>query len=221
MRRTRRIRPAQRGYVRTAGYYGRYQRGGELKFFDTDIATAFGSIDANLELVNLNIIVQGNTESNRIGRKITLRRVDCKGILTLPTTATAASTSNVVKLMLVCDKQTNGAAFVAADLLETDDFGSFNNLANSSRFKIIQTKTYSQQSQAGSGRGSTDTLSYGEDVVFFKMGATLNLPIEFDNSATTGVVTSQRSNSLWMVAISTSGHSIMTKAQARVRFTDV
>ncbi len=193
---------------------------GETKFFDTDVGTVFGTVTAGLESANLNIIVQGNTESNRIGRKVVLTRVDVKGTLTLPSTATAADTSDHVRLLLVCDKQTNGAAFTATDIWETDTIGSFNNLSNSSRFRVLQSKTLVLNCGAGSGRGSTDTLSYGEYVRPFKMGVNLNLPIEFDNSATTGAVTTQRSNSLWLVSQSFAGLTSMQVATSRVRFAD-
>ncbi len=213
----RAITPAQRGYVRTSGFYG---RGSESKFFDTDVDAILGTITATMELANLNIIVQGNTESNRIGRKVVLKRVDCKGIMTLPAATDAANTSEVVRLLLVCDKQTNGAAFAATDIWETDSYRSFNNLANSSRFRVLQSKTYTFNATAGSGRGTTDTLSYGEVVIPWKMGVNLNLPIEFDNSATTGAVTTQRSNSLWIVSQSTTGTVVMSVSNARVRFMD-
>ncbi len=219
-RRTRgRILPAQRGYVRTSGFYGRYARaGGERKFFDTDLDAVFTTIAATMELANLNIIVQGNTESNRIGRKVILKRVDCKGLITLPSTADPTATSEIVRLLLVCDKQTNGAAFTATDLWETDSYRSFNNLANSSRFQVLKSKTYTFSAPAGSGRGSTDTLAWGEKAIAWKMGVNLNLTIEFDNSATTGAVTTQRSNSLWLVSQSTSGIVVMSLSTSRVRF---
>ncbi len=192
----------------------------EKKFLDTTL-TGFGTITAAMEFLNLNIIVQGNTESNRIGRKTTLSRVDVKGHLLLPTTAVAANTNDTVRIMLVCDKQTNGAQFTATDLLETDSIGQFRNLANSSRFTVLQTKTFDFNCKAGSGRGSTDTLSYGEDGIWFTMGVNLNLPIEFNNIATTGAVTTQRSNSLWIVTQSVSGLVGLNLGTARIRFSDL
>ncbi len=215
------IAPQQRGYVRTTGFYGRFAKGGgEQKFFDTDVDAILGTMAVTFEAANLNIIAQGNTESQRIGRKVILKRVDVKGIMTMPSTESATATSDNVRLLLVCDKQTNGAAFVGTDLWETDNWRSFNNLANSTRFRVLQSKIYTFNASAGSGRGTTDTLSYGEVVVPFKLGVNLNLPLEFDNSATTGAVTTQRSNSLWLVSQSSSGSVVMSVSNARVRFMD-
>lgn len=201
--------------------YGRYAKSrDETKFRDTDVGAVFGTVAATMEQANLNIIVQGNTESNRIGRKCTLKRVDVKGHLLLDATATAANTSEIVRIALVCDKQTNGAAFSATDLFETDSIASFNNLSNKSRFRILATKTIELNCGAGSGRGTTDTLSYGEYGVWFHIGANLNLPVEYDNSAATGAVTTQTSNSLWMITQSVSGLAGLNLGNARVRFTD-
>lgn len=216
----RRIQPAQKGYLRTGGFYGRYANGGEKKFFDTDLDAIFTTVANTMEQANLNIIVQGNTESNRVGRKVILTRVDCRGILTLPASTASANTSGFVRMLLVCDKQTNGSAFAATDLWETDAWGTFNNLSNSSRFQILQSKIFTMNSPSGSGRGSTDTLAFGEKAIAFKMGVDLNLPIEFDNSATTGAVTTQRSNSLWLVTQGAGTGVLMSTAQSRVRFSD-
>ncbi len=197
-----------------------YGKGGETKFFDTDLDAIFGTIATTMESANLNIIVQGNTESNRIGRKVVLTRVDCKGILTLLPVADINATSDVVRLLLVCDKQTNGAAFAATDIWETDNYRSFNNLANSKRFRTLKSVVYEFNSPSGSGRGVTDTLAFGERVIAWKMGVNLNLPIEFDNSATDGAVTTQTSSSLWLVSQSTSGTVVMSVSNSRIRFMD-
>ncbi len=200
-------------------YSGRYAKGnGETKFFDTTLSGIFGTINATMLSANLNIIVQGNTESNRIGRKVILKRVDCKGALTLPSTTASANTSDMCRLLLVCDKQTNGSAFVGTDLWDTDAWSSFNNLANSSRFRILKSKIYTFNASAGLGIEAAQR--YGERVVQFKIGANLNLTLEFDNSATTGAVSTQRSNSLWLVSQSLTANINMGQATSRVRFSD-
>ncbi len=210
------LAPRRQRFAAAPAYFAR----GETKFFDTDLDAIFGTIATTMESANLNIIAQGNTESQRIGRKVILRRVDVKGVLIIPLSADAADTSEVVRLLLVCDKQTNGAAFTATDIWDTDSIRSFNNLANSSRFRVLQSKTFDMNCTAGSGRGSTDTLAFGENSISFKMGVNLNLPIEFDNSATTGAVTTQRSNSLWLVSQSITGLVVMSVTTSRVRFAD-
>ncbi len=236
----KRQRPRQYGKGKGRGYFVKRQRAGygrgamvlappryvatarrgETKFLDTDLDAVFGTIATTMESANLNIIAQGSTESQRIGRKVVLTRVDCKGIMTLPAATADTNTSEIVRLLLVCDKQTNGAAFIGTDIWETDNYRSFNNLANSKRFRVLQSKTFVMNATAGSGRGSTDTLSFAESVYEWKMGVNLNLPIEYDNSATTGAVTTQRSTSLWLVSQATTGLAIMSVSNARVRFAD-
>ncbi len=221
VRRTGPYVPVVAGYTRVGGFYGRFSgKGAERKFLDTDLDASIGSITGIMESVNLNVIVQGNTESNRVGRKVVLKRVDCKGVITLPASVGSASTSDVVRIFLICDKQTNGGTFSGTDLWETDSIRAFRNLANSSRFQVLKAKTYTFNAKGGSGRGSTDTLAFVEHTIFWKMGVNLALPIEYDNSATTGAVSTQRSNSLWLVTQSSSGGVVMTNSTARVRFID-
>ncbi len=209
------------GYDRTSGFYGRFGRGGaETKFFDTDVSAIIAAIATGMEASLLTIIPQGTTESQRIGRKVTLKRLDVKGTITLPTVAVAASTSDNVRILIVCDKQTNGAAFAATQLWDDDDFGSFNNLANSHRFQVLASKNFNFSASAGSGRGTTDTLSWGEVTKSFKFNIDLNLPIEYDNTGTDGAITTHRSNSLWLITQSTNGLVVMTFVTARVRYID-
>ncbi len=196
-----------------------YYTRGEAKFFDTDLDAVFGTMATNMELANLNIIPQNNTESGRIGRKVVLTRVDIKGIMTLPSTATIANSTSTVRLLLVCDKQTNGAAFVATDIWDTDVIGSFNNLANSTRFRVLKSKLFEFKAY-GVSHTTGDVVLTTEDEQAFAFNVNLNLPIEFDNSLATGVVSTQRSNSLWLVSQSSTGVVTMTEATARIRFKD-
>lgn len=172
-----------------------------------------------MQINNLTIIPEGNGESARIGRKLTIKQVLWKYDLTLPTTAAPASTSDIVKIMLVLDMQTNGAQFTAANLLDTDAWDSFRNLANSKRFKVLMSKTYAMKSPSGSGRGVTDTVAFGEDVRAIQGSKKCNIQIEYDNSATDGSIGTVRSNNLYWVTQSTIG---LTTAlgNVRLRYTD-
>ncbi len=212
------IQPRQRGYLRRSGFYGRFTGpSGEAKFFDTDIDDA--TVSTTMTINNLTIIPEGNGESDRIGRKVNIKAVHIKGTLTLPTTPTAANTSAVVKFMLIQDKQTNGAQYTATDLLDTDSIESFNNLANSARFRVLKTVYYNLKCPAGSGRGTTDTLSYGEDVRWVSCNMRINIPMEYDNSATTGAIGTVRTNNLYWVSQASASTANFT-GTARIRYTD-
>ncbi len=119
--------------------------------------------------------------------------------------------------MVVQDTQTNGAAFLAADLIDVDTFKSFRNLSNSQRFKVLYKRVYNLKVSGAAPSGAA--LVFGEDVRDINVNISCNVPIEYDNSATSGVITSVRTNNLyWVTQSSTSSTAIV--ANARLRYTD-
>ncbi len=214
------------GFQRTIGYYGRFGRSAgknqEQNFLDvtiTDAAVATGgTVQSNIQLV-----VQGDGQSQRNGRKINIRKVQARWDITLPTTATAADTSDVVRLLLVHDKSTNGVELtpgnVNSGVLVLDDYLAFNNLINTGRFVVLMDRFYELKSQAGSGRGTTDTLSYGEDVICDSFFKEMDLSVQYDTSASTGVISTIRTNSLHWVTFSKAGLCALNM-KSRIRFDD-
>ncbi len=215
--RARRKITFRRGYDRTGGYYGRFRNvGSELKFHDLDINDAAVAVAGTVQTA-LCAIPQNDTENGRDGRKCTITNIGWRWELLLNSTGTLLDTSDIVRIMLVLDKQANGALPAVTDVLATDDFQSFNNLANSSRFKTLYDKTISISATGGSGRGTTDTLAFGEKRIqgsFFKK---CNVLMEYDSSATTGVITSIRSNNIFAILLSLSGNTAFT-SKMRLRF---
>ncbi len=191
----------------------------ELKFHDVDVDDGTVAAAMNVQLALLTI-AEGNGESERVGRKINVKQINWRFEVLLPTTATAADTSDVIRVMMVLDKQCNGALPTNTDVVETDDYQSFNNLSNRQRFRVLMDRTYDVNCPAGSGRGSTDTLSYGDSVVSDQWHSQrLNIPIEYDNSFTTGVITTIRSNNLFIIVGGKSGVAGF-RSKLRIRFTD-
>ncbi len=206
------------GRDRRAGFYGRYSgTRPEKKFLDTTITDA--AISTTMTITNLTVIPEGNGESERIGRKVTIKNVHVKGIVVLNDQTSASLTTSQVIMMLVQDTQTNGAQFTATDLLDTDNFHSFRNLANSGRFKVLYKKTLNMKSPGGSGRGTTDTLAFSEDIRQINVNKTCNIEMEYDNSATTGAIATVRSNNLYWVTQSSAGVT-QSVGTARIRYAD-
>lgn len=192
---------------------------GELKFHDLDIDDATIATGGTIAEDSVLTIAQGTTESERIGRKVQVKQINWRFQILLPTTATAADTSDAVRVILYLDKQANGAAAGVTAILESSNFQSFNNLSNKSRFRTLMDRTYELNIPAGSGRGSTDTLSYGEYRIqdtFFKP---CDIGIEYDNSATTGAITTMRSNNIGVLLLSVAGVCSFT-SKMRVRYSD-
>jgi hypothetical protein len=216
-RRVVRKKTFRKGYDRTGGYYGRFRRGSpEKKFHDVDVDDA--TISAAMTINNLTVIPEGNGESERIGRKITITNIYWRYALELNSKTAIADTSDIVKVMLVQDTQTNGAQFAATDLLETDEWKSFRNLANSKRFRVLYSESFAMQIQGATPTGAA--YATGEDVKIVEGSRKCNITIEYDNSASTGAIATVKSNNLYWVTQSrkgvTPGHG-----NIRLRYTDL
>ncbi len=214
------ISTRRKGYGRTSGYYGRYMPGKapELKFHDIDIDDAGIATNGTIIEDSCNGIAQGVTEVQRIGRKCTIKNINWRFAFILPNSASESLGDETVRLILYLDKQANGAAATATDILESDDFQSFNNLANKSRFRTLMDRTYDLNAQAGMGNGTAnDTASFSIQDTFFKK---CNIPIEFDS--TTGAITEVRSNNIGVLLLSRDGSntSASFESKMRLRFSD-
>lgn len=200
----------QRGYVRTGGYYGRFNRGrrtgfsgAELKFLDTSrtgtVATA-GVVDPNICT-----IIQDTTETGRIGRKVVIKSISVKGTLTL---LGASGPTDKIRMIMVQDQQANGATFAVTDLLETAGINAHYNLENQMRFKVLSDQTFAFHIQAAATNVIRHLSRYYR----------CNIPMEY--SAATGAITEQRSNSVAILWITASGvASAITTT--RIRYSDV
>ncbi len=212
------------GRDRTGGFYGRfsgrYHSGvGELKFHDVDLddaVVATGGVVTD----SINKIAQGVTESERIGRKCTIKTIRWKYRVDMPEVDEVGSpnTSEQIRVILFIDKQCNGATATAAGILEeAGEVHSFRNLANAGRFVVLHDKlhTLNWMTLASSSAGN---VSSAEVIREFTFNKKCNLPIEFDS--TTGAITEIRSNNIGVLLVSKVGTGgFMSKF--RLRFSDM
>lgn len=207
------------GRDRTGGYYGRYTSGGdgEQKFFDVDLDDA--AVDAAGTVTDsINKIAQGVTEVQRVGRKCTIKSINWHYRTYLPEAVSQATPQgpDIVRIMLFLDKQCNGATAAVTDILETANFQSFRNLANSGRFNILLDKSVALN-YPSSGGWLANTYFNPEVTrpgAFYKK---CSIPIEF--SSTTGAIGEIRSNNLGVLLISNNGVAGFESA-IRLRFAD-
>ena len=209
------------GYYRRTGYYGRFNSGGELKFHDVAVDDAVIATGANVIAAgSVNLIAQGVTESTRVGRKCVIRSINWRGRLILPAASATNSAHDTVRVIMVLDKQANGATIVNTDLLEDAGtaaiaYRSFNNLANKSRFVVLYDKTFSLNATAAAGDGTTNTSF--ESSRMFSFYKKCSIPIEF--SSTTGALTEIRSNNITVLYCSENGVAGV-ESTVRLRFSD-
>ena len=117
-------------------------------------------------------------------------------------------------MIVFIDRQANGTAATVTDILETQQYNSFNNLANSSRFRILYDKRHDMSYMNTTNASNDDVDGTSISGSFF---ANVNLPIEF--SSTTGVIGEIRSNNIGLLLISQSEQGYL-EGRVRVRFSD-
>ncbi len=161
----------------------------------------------------INIIAQGVTESQRIGRKCTIQSIGWRYNIQYPSQAIMASTSDSIRIIMYLDKQANGETAAITDILESNDYQSFNNLSNSGRFRILLDKVVDMQQNAAIAGPVTNEQD--KNFTFFKKVA---IPIEF--SAGTGAIAEIRSNNLGVLLLSRVG-ALRFDSKIRLRFSDV
>lgn len=200
---------------RTGGFYGQWNRprgvGEELKTIDTGIVgvtpiTTAGSVAL------INGVATGTDYTNRIGRKIMIKSIYVR-FATLPNTVTAPL-GDIQRIMLIYDKQTNGAAPAVTDILNTASYLDVNNLNNRDRFVVLKDKTINCWPAAYAAgavtAGNPNTMS-------FKFYKKCNLEQIFSGTGST--VGSIASGGIFLLFISAAATYNLAYS-ARVRFSD-
>ncbi len=213
--------PIVPGRTRVGGYYGRYSgpvgRGGELKFHDVALADAVVATGGNMT-ATVNIIPQGVTEIQRIGRKCTIKSINWRYQISLPEqdAITTPGGGDTVRVIMYLDKQCNGATAANTDILESNDWQSFRNLANTGRFVILLDKlhTLNYGTLASDGAGVVSSADVLREATFFKK---CDIPIEFNS--TTGAIGEIRSNNIGVMLMGHTGIAGFT-SRIRLRFSD-
>lgn len=141
----------------------------------TEPGVAFGGI------TELNCIPQGATVANRIGNKVMMKSVAFKANLV----ASATTLVLGARLMLVYDRQTNGAFPAIGDILQNQPAGATTafsdiNIANKNRFLILRDQYFDfdvSQAQKRTvnlyckGRWETEFGANAGNITDIKMGA--------------------------------------------------
>lgn len=210
-------RTPYRGGIRktTSPLYQTPKASQELKFFDGSKGNTNLSATGAILDDSLLEIAAGTGESNRIGRKITVKKISIRGFFKAATATASANTGNRCRIIVYLDKQANGATAAVGDILEDADINGFRNLTNVGRFYVLYDKIMNVNNLAGAGNGTTD--NYGEAHYGFQMHKSCSIPIEY--SGTAGAITEFASNNIGVLAIDEESNAAI-QYRWRVRFTD-
>jgi len=113
----------------------------EVKALDNGFSNY--TINSTAAINPINLIQAGSSFFNRVGRRIEMKNVRVNGYVVVKATVTS---EDYARIMIVYDRQTNGAVPAIADILQTtvqngtNSTSSFSgvNLNNRDRFKIIR-----------------------------------------------------------------------------------
>ncbi len=202
--------------ARYGGYIGR-----ESKFKDISLNYTVGATLVSRLL--LNGIVQGNTQSQRIGNRVVITSIMVRGRYIMPSinpTTSLGTFSNRVLSLIVQDKQPNNATIVGASVLQNAaDVDSFNNLDQSNRTRILLHKRYvmlpryvlTSQSIVDEAMG----VGYSINFSFYKK---CNIPVQYNG--TDALIGSIVTNAIhWMDLLDATTPAITANLVCRIRFT--
>ncbi len=188
----------------------------EKKFFDTTVAdntavAATGTIVSS----SLCLVPDGTTESERVGRRLTISSIHMRINIRLPTTTSPNDALDVIRFILYHDKQANKLTATVALILETANYRSWNNLNNSKRFHILKDKFITINNSGGS---NSNLPQYPRQNRMFNIHENCNIDIDYDGI--TGALTEITSSNVGVLCISNNGESAVGYI-ARIRFTDI
>lgn len=125
-------------YTPSAPVYGssrwlRHQRAKKETGY-IDVASTVYGLDTTGSVTLLNTVAQGSAVTQRVGKKIVMKGLQCRGVMQNRTTAI----QNDVAYMIVYDKRPNGSLPAITDILTAITSQAMNNDANAGRFSIIK-----------------------------------------------------------------------------------
>ncbi len=208
----------------------------EIKFYDQKLidaaltapTDATGGEHDPSSTIMLNTVVQGDGESQRDGRKITMRSIYVDGVINCAKQASQSSADNAtgIFIALVLDTQTNGVQFSSEDVFKNVGGNALTaatplrNLQFTKRFKVLATRRFIIQdaniANATSFSADAGIIAGGKQKRFkiFK-----NLFLETQFSGTTETVANIVDNSLHMIAWCTdTGMAPKISYASRLRF---
>jgi len=208
------------GITRTGGVYGRFSgMAGELKYWDN--SKFLNPVVTTWDKSSINLVPQGNKTNDRVGRKLTIKKINVRWTLTKPSETNPGNTGGVCTIMLLQDTQANGQNPNDVDVFqEAQQFQSFLNIANTQRFKVLYRKTFDLNNVGGANVMADGTHTWGSSLKTGQFNVNnLSIPIEFDASADDGSVDTIRSNNITLWACSRNS-VVELQWWSRIRYTD-
>lgn len=177
-----------------------------VEFKENVVSNTATAISATAFISSLDVMAQGDTDATRSGNLIRVKSIQWEGFATIH--ASAANTS--LRIMVILDKQSNGANPGLSDILNDPSAGdaivSSRNIDGMHRFVVLYDRKF-VLSQTGQG------------IVKWKFYKKCSLPIRYDGNA--GDITDLASNNILLVMVSNEPtNSPAITHSGRIRFID-
>lgn len=201
-------------YRKQKVYRGLNRRGvasAETGYVDTAIATY--NCDTTGSIALIPTIAQGASVNQRVGKKVMLKNLQIRGQVQAGTAGTIADYA----VIIVYDRRPTGSLPAVTDILVTANSNSFNNDANSGRFKIIRRWDGVVLSASGAPTNSLAAVDFSQ---FIKLKG---LPMVF-KAAGTGAIGDIEEGALYILTVGSqaAGTAAASAPLAfRTRFVDV
>lgn len=203
-RRTNYIVPTYRGFNTTGAPVS------EWKYKDTVYNATYLTAAQNTLLDGL---APGSDATQRIGRQVTVRSLQFNIYTYATSTATTDVGPGCCRTVIFFDRQANGTAPSAADVLEGGAFNSPRSMNNRKRFKII----YDELRGMGNSNNSNNPMIQRGYIKFRRP------VIVTYNSGTAGTIGDIMTNSLFILTMGTAitaGFVMTGNTYARIRYSD-
>lgn len=179
-----------------------------------DVASAVYPCDRSTGSVTLlNTVPQGATQSTRVGKKIAMKSLQCRGFFA----NLGSATYNDVAMLIVYDKRPTGTLPGVTDVLNSISSRAFNNDANSGRFQILKRVDFTLN---GNTTTITDTTAVSADFYLNLRGKETVF-----KAAGTGAIADQEQGSLLLITVGSQvvagAISATLEAGFRLRYVDI
>lgn len=219
--------------MRSSGPYPAQLRvlGKEKKSVDLPYATY--TLHSTEQVTPINVIRTGSTFCNRIGRKIEMRSVRINGILDV---IRASSDGEYLRIIIVYDRQPNGALPAIADIIQDTDQATANttnalshaNVNNVDRFQLLRDFQITPPIISAFTSGGNFTVQQNIDPLcpVFKFDAYVKLKgltTQYKADSSPAVIGDIASGALYLVTYGTAAsgsNAFALNATVRLRFED-